>query len=50
MPIIFSLLGLAVCAVCLWILYKSGSALWKRRLREATEHDKKILSNDETVG
>ncbi len=50
MPIVFSLIGLAVCAVCLLFLTKTGRALWQKKLNEALDEDRRNLSDDESVG
>jgi hypothetical protein len=49
-PILFSLAGLAVIILCVIILKKTGGALFRRRLREAAEADKKRFESDDTVG
>ena len=39
MPILFSLLGLSVIAICVYLLYRLGTALYHRRFVEALVAD-----------
>jgi len=39
MPFLFSLIGISVTFICLFFLYKAGTALYRRRLGEALVKD-----------
>lgn len=49
-PFIVLIAGLVVIAACVLVLKKTGGALFRRRLREAVEADKKRFDPDDTVG
>lgn len=49
-PVLVFLAGLCAIVLCVWLLTKTGGALWKRKLGEALEEDRRNLSNEDKVG
>ena len=48
-PLLVMLVGLAVCALCVWLLSKTGRAYLKKLFRRAIEEDRRTFGSDETI-
>ena len=49
-PFFIMLVGIAAIILSVIVLKKTGGALFRRRMREAAEADKKRFDSDDTVG
>ena len=49
-PLVVSVVGIGVSLGCLYLLWRAGSAVWKRKMREAAARDRRTFGDDEQVG
>ena len=49
MPIVFTLLGLCVIILCLWVLKKTGFAALRKKFREALSDDAKTFDSSDKI-